>query len=376
MRRALHKLLLLLLALAGIMACIPACAPRFGKLPDGERLERIKRSPNYDHKTGQFKNLEPTTMLTSPTKGNRFFTALRFLFGGMERPTPPTPLPMVKTDFHALDRNVDLVVWLGHSSSYMQLGGRRILIDPVFSRSAAPFARFNRDFGGDYPYAAADVPDLDVLLISHDHWDHLDYPTLLALRPRVKAVVCPLGVGSHLEHWGFDPKIIHEGDWHDTLCPAEGLAVHVLPSRHFSGRWLSRNKTLWASFLLETDARRVYYSGDGGYGTHFAEIGRRFGGVDLAMMENGQYNPRWRHSHLLPDETAQAALDVRARTVLPVHSGRFSLSDHPWDDPYIKLTAANLDHAFELVTPRIGQVVYLDGREQQFDRWWEAVENH
>ncbi|MCL2700288.1 MAG: MBL fold metallo-hydrolase [Phycisphaerae bacterium] len=367
------KGLVQLMALAGIVACLSACAPRFGKLPDGPRLERIKRSPNYDREVGQFKNLEPTTMLTSAKKGNRFFTILKFLFGTMERPKPPAELPMAKIDFRGLDRNVDLVVWLGHSSCYLQLGGQRILIDPVFSDSAAPFARFNRDFNGPYPYSIDDVPDVDILLITHDHWDHLDYPTLRALRQRVKAVVCPLGVGSHLEYWGFDPAIIHEGDWHDTFRLATDVTVHVLPARHFSGRWLSRNKTLWASFMIETAGRRVFCSGDSGYGSHFAEIGERFGGVDLALMENGQYNMRWRHSHLLPEETVRAAVDVKARAVLPIHTGRFSLSDHPWDDPYVKLTAACGDNAFGLLTSTIGQVVYLDGREQHFTPWWESV---
>jgi L-ascorbate metabolism protein UlaG (beta-lactamase superfamily) len=381
----LAKLFLLLTALVGLVAFVPACAPRFGKLPAGERLDRIKQSPHYDGEAGQFKNLEPTTMLVDAgagaKKSNRFLTICKFLFGTMDRPTPPTPLPMDKTDLHALDPNTDLVVWLGHASCYMQLGGKRILIDPVFSGSAAPFARFNRAFAGDYPYTAADMPDIDVLLISHDHWDHLDYPTLLALRPRIKAIVCPLGVGAHLERWGFDQAVIHEGDWEQAVtlgAEADGdFTVTVLPARHFSGRWLRRNKTLWASFYVTTAGRSVFYSGDGGYGKHFAEIGQRFGaagrGLDLAILENGQYNPRWPHSHLLPDETAQAAVDLKARAVLPVHSARFSLSDHLWNDPYIKLTAASLDKPYTLFTPRIGQVVYIDGREQRFERWWETV---
>ena len=376
MKRVWTGLVLLFTAMAGVAAFIPACAPRFGRLPDGERLDRIKQSPNYDCETGQFKNLEPTTMLTDAKKGNRFFTILKFLFGTMERPTPPSPLPMVKTDLKALDPNLDLAVWLGHSSVYLQLSGKRILIDPVFSSSAAPFARFNRAFRGEYPYTADDMPDIDILLISHDHWDHLDYPTLLALKPRIKDIICPLGVGSHLEYWGFTN--FFEGDWVHTIClyPNLDFTVTLLPARHFSGRWLSRNKTLWASFMLETSTRRVFYSGDGGYGKHFAEIGKQGGGsgdLDLAIMENGQYNTRWRHSHLLPEETAQAAVELKAKAVLPVHSGRFSLSDHPWDDPYVKLSATSGDKPFRLLTPRIGEVVYLDGREQQFGPWWESV---
>jgi L-ascorbate metabolism protein UlaG (beta-lactamase superfamily) len=148
--------------------------------------------------------------------------------------------------------------------------------------------------------------------------------------------------------------------------------VHVLPARHFSGRWLTRNKTLWAGFLLETPCRKVFYSGDTGYGPHFAEIGQRFGGVDLAIMENGQYDPGWKNIHMMPEEAAKGAEDLRAKAVLPVHSGRFTISNHAWDDPYKRLAAASEGKAFRLLTPRIGEVADLGGQAQRFATWWEA----
>ncbi|MCL2325496.1 MAG: MBL fold metallo-hydrolase [Proteobacteria bacterium] len=348
---------------------IPYCTPQFGKLPNGARLERIRQSPNYAD--GEFKNLEPTKHFA---EGSSFFSAgWDFLFKTWERQRPEAPLPMLKTDLKTLDRNIDLIIWLGHSAAFLQLGGKRILIEPVFSSSAAPFSSFNKDYNSEYPYSADDIPDIDYLLISHDHWDHLDYPSILALKDRVGAIVCPLGVGSHLEYWGVDPAVIHEGDWNDAFQLAPNFTVHILPARHFSGRWLSRNKTLWASFMLETPERRVFYSGDTGYGKHFAEIGKRFGGIDLAIMENGQYNIQWHHAHMLPEETALAAAELGAKAVLPVHSGRFVLAHHAWDEPYIKLTEASKSKPFELLTPAIGQVVYLDGREQTFEPWWESV---
>lgn len=326
-------------------------------------------SPNYVD--GEFRNQLSTTMLTSG-KG-QFATLWDFLFVPKERLRPDHPLPMLKTDIRALAAKPDdTVVWLGHSSFFLHLGGRNVLVDPVFSAYAAPVFFMNRAFAGDYPYSPADMPDIDCLAISHDHWDHLDRETVMALRSKVRAVVCPLGVGAILEDWGFDAARIHEADWNDDVRLAKGLTVHVLPARHFSGRWLTRNKTLWAGFLMETPGRKVFYSGDSGYGPHFAEIGKRFGGVDLAIMENGQYDPGWRYIHMMPEEAAQGALDLRARALLPVHSGRFCISNHAWDDPYKRIAAACSSKPCQLLTPRIGEAADLDNPTERLAHWWEA----
>ena len=363
--------LVIVMALTTIAAILlSCCAPQFGRLPDGSRLERIKASPNYVN--GEFRNLERTEILSEGS--GRFSTVWDSLFKKWERRMPSAPLPMVKTDLRALDRQQDCVVWLGHSSCYIQLGGKRILIDPVFKDNAAPFSFLNKAFEGDYPYTADDMPDIDYLVISHDHWDHLEYPTLVALKPRIKAVICPLGVGAHLEHWGFASSAIHEGDWNESLRMEPGFTAHVLPARHFAGRFLWSNKSLWASFILEVPDRKFFYSGDSGYGAHFADIGERFGTVDLAIMENGQYSTSWHDVHMMPEEVAQAAEDMQAKTVLPVHSGRFSLAYHPWDDPYIRIAAASRNKSFRLLTPIIGEVVYPDNSEQTFQAWWDVDE--
>lgn len=343
------------------------CSPRFGKLPDGARLERISRSPNY--RDGKFHNQIPTSMLIEGE--SQFSVLVDFLLHPRERLKPERPLPVVATDLKVLDPAVDVVVWLGHSSTYLHIDGRRILIDPVFSRHAAPFSLFNRAFEGEYPYSAESMPDIDYLILSHDHWDHLDYPTLKALLPRVGAVICPLGVGSHLEYWGFPAERIHEGDWYDTIELEPGFTVHVLPARHFSGRWLTRDKTLWAGFMLVSPKRKVFYSGDSGYGPQYREAGERFGELDLAIMENGQYDPKWAQIHQMPEETARAAVEVRARAMLPVHSGRFSITNHAWDAPFQRITAASRDAPYSLLTPMIGEPVNLDDIRRLFPRWWE-----
>ncbi|HBT9970317.1 TPA: LysR family transcriptional regulator [Klebsiella pneumoniae] len=264
----------------------------------------------------------------------------------------------------------DVMVWLGHSSWYLQLAGKRILIDPVFSDYAAPFSFINKAFPGDYPWRAEGMPEIDLLIISHDHYDHLDYATIRALLPKIKRVITPLGVGSHLRYWGMDGALITEADWQQAVPASDELTVHVLPARHFSGRGLKRNQTLWASFLFVTRQQKIYYSGDSGYGPHFKAIGNEFGPVDLAIMENGQYDQDWKYIHMMPDETAQAADDLRARAVLPGHAGRFVLAKHSWDEPYQRLAAASEGRAWRLLTPVQGEPVWVADKTQSFNAWW------
>ena len=341
--------------------------PKFGKAPDGARLETIKRSPNYSG--DGFRNLTPTPVLAD----DRSFASelVAYLFAKKDRSVPKLPIPSVKTDLLSLDRNTDLLVWLGHSSYFIHLGGKRILIDPVFSASAAPLPYANKAFDGSNPYTAEDVPEIDYLLITHDHWDHLDYSTVTALRARTKNVVCGLGVGAHLEAWGYEKAKIQEADWNSVLESGEGVAIHVLPARHYSGRLLGRNQTLWVGYAITTAERRIFVSGDSGYGPHFAEIGRRFGGFDLVALDSGQYDERWPFIHMTPEEAARAAQDLHANALLPGHVGKFSLARHAWDAPYRRITAASEGRGYRLLTPMIGSPVELDDQNQHFSRWWE-----
>jgi L-ascorbate metabolism protein UlaG (beta-lactamase superfamily) len=261
---------------------------------------------------------------------------------------------------------------MGHSSFYIQAGGKKILTDPVFSSYASPLFFINKAFRGSNVYTAGDILDIDALIISHDHWDHLDYPTILAIKDKVKSVVCPLGVGGYLENWGYDAKIINEGDWFSEVNLGEDFSISILPSQHFSGRFLTPNKTLWASFAIKCGRRQIYFSGDGGYGAHFKKIGREFGGFDAALMENGQYNKSWHRIHLMPNETAQAAEDLNAKAVIPAHSGKFALARHAWDEPYRALCKESEKRSYKLLTPRIGEAVYI-GKDQQLTKWWEEM---
>lgn len=369
-----RKKWLLVPALFALTMMLGACAimsqTKFGQHPQGESLESVRQSPHYVK--GAFQNDIPTPMFTDDS--TVISVLFKSLFTLKDRPEPKDPVPSVKTDLHALSPEKDVVIWLGHSSYYVQLGGKRILIDPVLSPYASPFSFSNRAFEGSNVYQAEDIPDIDYLLISHDHWDHLDYATVMALEPRIASVITGLGVGSHLTYWGYPKEKIHEGDWYTELKLQADFTVHILPARHFSGRGLTRNKTLWAGFALQSPQKRIFFSGDSGYGPHFAEIGKRFGGFDLAILENGQYDPRWAYIHMMPEETAQAAVDLNAKALLPAHSGKFSISNHAWDDPFIRIANASREKPYRLLTPVIGDRIDLDNEAQLFPCWWENRE--
>jgi L-ascorbate metabolism protein UlaG (beta-lactamase superfamily) len=326
------------------------------------------RSPNYVE--GSFRNLVDTPMFTE----DRNFLSVLFenLRTSSEGLRPDDEIPSIGTDLRSLDPDDDLVIWLGHSSYYVQLGGKRILIDPVFSVDAAPVPFANRAFAGTNPYSAEDMPSIDYLLITHDHWDHLDYPSIMALESKVGEVVTGLGGGIYFEQWGYDPERVHQRDWNDTLELDNNLTLHVLPARHYSGRMLERNQTLWVGFVLETPEQRLLFSGDSGYGPHFADIGQRFDGFDLVALDHGQYDPRWAYIHMTPEEAAGAAEELGAAALLPAHVGKFALARHAWEDPFERIAAASEGRDYQLVTPLIGEPLRLTGDAlQTFSRWWE-----
>jgi L-ascorbate metabolism protein UlaG (beta-lactamase superfamily) len=368
----LYKIIILIALLAMVLAvsgCFYFRQAKFGRLPQGDRLDRISQSPNYQG--GTFHNREPIVSVVEGGSGLGLW--LKFLLRNDDNLTPPAPVPVVKTDLKAMAPDRDAVVWLGHSSYFIRLNGRTILIDPVLSDHASPVSFSTRAFDGTTLYTAEDIPDIDYLLISHDHWDHLDYDTVIALKPRIGRVVTGLGVGEHFTRWGFPEASIVEADWDDTVQLEDGLTVHVLTARHFSGRLFDRNRTLWVAFALETPSQRIFYSGDSGYGSHFKAIGQRFGGFDLALLDSGQYNEAWQYVHMNPEQAAQAAQDLHAASALPSHAGRFNISYHSWDDPFRRFVTAAQGRPYRQVTPEIGEVVHLDDPRQTFPRWWETL---
>ncbi len=341
---------------------------RFGAEPTGERLQRIEQTANY--KDGAFFNTMPDP--TNLERENFFVRMYEIHFNKDGRRVPKNPVPFHKTDLKTLDITQDVVVPLGHSSYYMQVGGLRLLVDPVLSAYAAPFSFMNQAFEGTLVYALDDFPPIDYVLISHDHYDHLDYDTMTALRGKIKRVLAPLGVGAHLEHWGYEPKDIWEGYWYDSITLENDVQIHMLPARHYSSRLFERNKTLWASIAIISPRTRIYYSGDTGYGDHLKEIGDKFGEFDLAILDVGQFNAKgWPHIHLLPMHAAIATQELRAKRMLPGHNSKFAIALHDWDAPLEEISKASEGKDFLLVTPLIGDVVHVNDNTQTFPPWWK-----
>ncbi|GJH40014.1 MBL fold metallo-hydrolase [Capnocytophaga sp. HP1101] len=362
LKRMLYTILILV-AIIGIGAAIVLNLPNFGAIPSGERLARIEQSPNY--RDGQFQNLEHTPQLTS--RNSFWQTLYEYFFPDVKDLSPAEVLPAVQTDLSTLPDNS--MVWFGHSSYLLNLNQKKILVDPVFY-SGSPFWFMVKPFKATYNYSSADMPAvIDILVLTHDHWDHLDYTVMKELKDRVQHVVCPLGAGAHLEYWGFDPAKITELDWQDETT-VDSLKFTCLPTRHFSGRGLRRAKSLWGSFMVETGTYTVYIGGDGGYGKHIAEIGKRFPHIDLALMENGQYNENWKYIHFLPEDLRKALNEIGAKRYFTGHNSKFVLAQHPWYEPMRNVQAYAKEDSLNVITPKIGEVVHIDQPDEQFEVWF------
>lgn len=360
-------LILLIIIILGVAVLIFIQQKEFGKLPSGKRLENIKKSPHY--KNGKFQNLSYTPTLI---EGINYYKVLKELFLAKNR-RPIDDIPSMKTDLLKLERDKDVLIWFGHSSYFIQIDGKKILVDPVLSSYASPISFIIKAFKGSYPYTTDDIPEIDYLFITHDHWDHLDYKTILKLKPKIKKIITGLGTGEHLEYWGYDKNIIIEKDWNEKILLDNNFTAYTVPARHFSGRSLIRNKSLWTSFVLMTPSTKFFLGSDGGYDAYFAEIGKTFGEFDLVILENGQYNKNWKYIHAMPEEVLRAAKDLKAKRLFPIHSSKFVLSIHAWDEPLKKITELNKNENIPLLTPLIGEPVNLKNDTQKFREWWKDI---
>ncbi len=360
------QVLLILILLAVIGTFLYLKHDRFGENATGERLVKMESRPNY--KNGAFDNLEYTPALAEGTTWRDILRS--FFFSKKERNVPKDSIPVDKNNLHDLPLDSNLYVWFGHSSYLLQLDGKKILVDPVFSEYATPVRISVRAFKSTYAYTAEDMPEVDIMVITHDHWDHLDYNTFMQLKRKVKHIITGIGVGAHLEKWGYPADQITELYWGETTDRA-GFQITSATARHFSGRTFKRNTTLWSSFIL-TGSKNIYIGGDSGYGKHFKEIGNQYGPFDFAILENGQYNLMWKYIHMMPEEVITATQDLRAQYAIPVHSSKFPLANHPWDEPLIRVTKAAQENQVDIITPRIGQIVFLDHLPPNTE-WWKGI---
>lgn len=341
----------------------------FGAEPKGKRLERMKKSQHY--KNEQFQNLSHTPSIA---EGYSITRVLYDFFLAKKDPLlkPLNTIPAVHTDLKSIPKDQDVFVWLGHSSYFIQTDGVSFLIDPVLSTYGSPFKFFNKAFAGSDIFKPEDVPNLDYLVITHDHFDHLDYPTVKKIKDRVGTVILPLGVGAHFEKWGYKENQLIEEEWDGSANLKNSIKITFTPARHFSGRKIKRNGTLWTSYVLETPTKKIFLGGDSGYDTHFKMIGEKYGPFDFAIMENGQYNKAWKYIHALPEDVIQASIDINARNIIPVHSSKFALALHPWNEPLKKITTFGKEKNLRILTPMIGEMVNLNQSDNQFNKvWWE-----
>lgn len=347
-------------------------APQFGAAAKGKRLERMQQSPQYHQ--GKFENTSPTPMMTSSSLSQSLRMWRDFLVG-VKGATPPHALPLqtrTTTDFAA--SALPAITWFGHSAVLLELDGQRILLDPMLGRRSSPLSFIgSKRFHDHLPIPIEELPPLDAIVFSHDHYDHLDYGSVLRLKHKTAHFFVPLGVGAHLERWGVPAEKITELDWWETAS-CRGITLTAAPARHFSGRGLfNRNSTLWCSWVLQGQQHKIYFGGDSGYDAHFAQIGERLGPFDVTLLECGQYNETWKYIHMMPEQTAQAHLDLRGKVLQPTHWAGFALALHPWQEPVQRLTKAAAQQGITLATPLIGQTWQVGAAVPQ-NRWWQELE--
>ena len=319
-------------------------------------------------KMGQFRNLDKTPLQED----------LRSLLGDLvgyvkaKQTQPSKPLPVAVADsLTKPDPTKDYLTWYGHSALRLETGGKTILIDPMLGEWVAPVPFLGHRFPYEDYHPLEGIGAIDLIVFSHDHYDHLDYDTIMAVRDRTAAYLVPLGMGAHLRTWGIPADQITEIDWWQTVELA-GMTFTATPARHFSGRSPgTRNKSLWCGYAIQTAGQRLYFGGDSGYGRHYPEIGRRLGPFDLTMLDSGQYHKRWKNVHMMPEEALQANHDLGGRHLMPIHWGGFSLSDHSWFDPAERIIVADTER--RVITPMIGQRFTLGEAAELRRRWWGQV---
>lgn len=331
--------------------------PVFGGKPNEKTLHMMKQSPNYQ--SGKFVNMEPTTVML---ENKSMFSTMWEWIKGPVNGTPDSVVTMKfnKEEFLVHKDSTFKMTWFGHSSVLLNMNNKVILIDPVFSSYASPLPFTNRSFKYTNQVTVEDLPEIDILLISHDHYDHLDLETIKKLDEKVMAYYVPLGVEAHLIRWGVNPEKINVADWWDEFVVDENLLLAATPARHFSGRLFKRNTTLWCSWVLKSPMGNIYFGADSGYGKHFKIIGDKYGPFKLTMIESGQYNESWASIHAMPEQAVQAHLDLKGEEMMTIHWSKFQLSLHSWTEPIERAKVEALLQNVNLIIPVIGDVNEID----------------
>ncbi|WP_299108034.1 MBL fold metallo-hydrolase [uncultured Tenacibaculum sp.] len=344
--------------------------PSFGGDVTKKAYQEYASSTQYDN--GKFKNAD-ANVPKDFSFGDMLKMSRKFFFTTVENGRPKTDLQVQKIDSaNVADYKGDTrLIWYGHSAFLLQMDGKNILLDPMFGEVAAPLTflgekRFNKQM----PLEIEKLPYIDAVVISHDHYDHLDYESIEKLKPKVAHYFVPLAVGVHLKAWGIPEEKITELDWWQETTYKD-IQLVCTPSQHFSGRKMNnRQSTLWSSWVIKSTSSNIFFSGDSGYGKHFTAIGKKYGPFDFAMLECGQYNEMWPDIHMFPEETAQAGVDVQAKAIMPIHWGSFKLAMHSWTDPIERATKKAKELNLPLITPKIGEPIILKDSLKSYSTWW------
>jgi L-ascorbate metabolism protein UlaG (beta-lactamase superfamily) len=327
-----------------------------------------KKGASYDGK--HFSNPVPTDVM----EPGSFFRVMKKWFQSHPEINPRKmlgPFPFQKAT-HELQHNGLNVTWLGHSTVLMEIDGKRILTDPVWSKRASPFSHMGPKRYFDVPVSIEDLPPIDLILLSHDHYDHLDKKTILKLTGKGVRVITMLGVGKRLLKWGVPSGLVTEMNWWDKHMIDEDFHITATPTRHFSGRWINdRFTTLWGAFAIKGPHHHVYYGADSGYYEGFKEIGQLLGPFDLTMMEIGAYNEDWASVHMGPENAVQAHIDVKGKVLMPIHWGTFPLAFHPWKEPAEMVIAAAQVNNVPLLMPAPGETIAYQASDYR-NNWWNT----
>ncbi|RBW68662.1 MBL fold metallo-hydrolase [Bacillus taeanensis] len=341
--------------------------PVFGGNPSKEQKEKYSKFANYAN--GKFVNQVPTKLDMSLS--DNFSMMRESISGGKDR-TPAGQIPVAEINWNKIHSEEESLTWFGHSTFLLSIDNKKILIDPMLGPIASPVSFVgSKRYTGDLLHIIDEMPPIDAVFITHDHYDHLDYPSIRKLKDKVSQFFVPLGVSAHLIRWGVPKEKITELNWWD-VTKFKGLTVALTPSQHFSGRGpTNRDTTLWGGWVILGKQTRLYSSGDGGYGAHFKEIGKKYGPFDITLMEGGQYDRRWSWVHMTPEESVQANKDVNGKTMMLMHWGAFTLAYHGWTEPIERALKAAKEIEVNLIAPEIGQTLQLDSDLYiPISPWW------
>ncbi len=340
-------------------------SPQFGGKLTRDLKQTYSESKQWNGE--KFENTSPTS-LDMPL--NTMLSVIAKQFEHIPNRRPDKNIAVQKTAL--TQKSSPRMVWFGHSTFLLELGNKNILLDPMFGDVPAPLPWLGqRRYSQTLPIAVDDLPSIDAVLLSHDHYDHLDYGSILKLKSKVDHFFVPVGVGRHLIRWGIKPRNITELDWWEEST-LDDIQLALAPARHFSGRSFGdRTTTLWGSWVIISDSTQIFFSGDSGYDDHFKEIGTKYGPFDFAMLECGQYYKEWKPLHMTPEQTIQAAIDVRAQVAMPIHWGAFTLAFHAWTDPVERAYKRAQELEVTLCTPQIGEPILI-GQHYPQSTWWRA----